>query len=136
MRIISILALAFFSSSLLSSPLLADMVVIANTSVPSADIADVRKVYLGKKTRIADVSVTPILNQDSNLTQEFLDKVVGQSNNAFQAYWVEKVFTGQATKPREMSNDAAIKAYVATTPGAIGYINRSSVDNSVKVLLP
>lgn len=136
MRIISILALALFSSSLFSSPLFADMVVIANTSVPSADLADVRKVYLGKKTRIADVAVTPILNQDPNLTQEFLDKVVGQSNNAFQAYWVDKVFTGQATKPREMSNDAAIKAYVATTPGAIGYINRSSVDNSVKVLLP
>lgn len=136
MRIISALALALFTSSLFTSPLFADMVVIANTSVPSADLADVRKVYLGKKTRIADVSVTPILNQDPNLTQEFLDKVVGQSNNAFQAYWVEKVFTGQATKPREMSNDAAIKAYVATTPGAIGYINRSSVDNSVKVLLP
>lgn len=131
MKIVSFVVLSLFSSTLL-----ADMVVIANSSLPAAELSDVRKVYLGKKTRIAEVSVVPVLNQDSALTQEFLDKVVGQSNNAYQAYWVEKVFTGQATKPREMTGDAAIKAYVATTPGAIGYVNRSVVDASVKVLFP
>lgn len=135
MRIVSLLVLSLLSSSF-SGSLCADMVVIANSGVPSAELADVRKVYLGKKTRIAEVAVVPVLNQDSTLTQEFLDKVVGQSNNAYQAYWVEKVFTGQATKPKEMSGDAAIKAYVATTPGAIGYVNRNVVDSSVKVLLP
>ncbi len=131
MRLVSFLVLSLFSGAVL-----ADMVVIANSSVPAAELSDVRKVYLGKKTRINDVAVVPVLNQDSSLTQEFLDRVVGQSNNAFQAYWLEKVFTGQATKPKEMSGDAAIKAYVATTPGAIAYINRSAVDASVKVLLP
>lgn len=131
MRLVSFLVLSLFSGAVL-----ADMVVIANSSVPAAELSDVRKVYLGKKTRINDVAVVPVLNQDSSLTQEFLDRVVGQSNNAFQAYWLEKVFTGQATKPKEMSGDAAIKAYVATTPGAIAYINRSAVDTSVKVLLP
>jgi hypothetical protein len=45
------------------------------------------------------------------------------------------VFTGKGTPPKEVADDAAVKSFVATTPGAVGYIDESKVDASVKVLL-
>jgi len=44
------------------------------------------------------------------------------------------VFTGRAKAPEDLADDAAVKAKLASTPGAIGYISDGAVDASVKVL--
>jgi ABC-type phosphate transport system substrate-binding protein len=45
------------------------------------------------------------------------------------------VFSGKATPPKELGSAAEVKKFVAANPDAIGYIEKSAVDGSVKVVL-
>jgi hypothetical protein len=45
------------------------------------------------------------------------------------------LFTGRGEPPLESGDNAAVKRMVAANPGLIGYIDRSAMDASVKVLL-
>jgi len=45
------------------------------------------------------------------------------------------VFTGKGQPPIMLPNAAEVKKAVATDPKAIGYIEKSAVDASVKVVL-
>ena len=50
-----------------------------------------------------------------------------------EAYWNEQYFQGIAP-PQVLGSEEAIIRFVTATPGAIGYIDRHSVDQRVKVL--
>lgn len=52
-----------------------------------------------------------------------------------KAYWSKMIFSGKAVPPKELANDAAVKAHVKANPDAVGYIDAASVDGSIKVLL-
>jgi ABC-type phosphate transport system substrate-binding protein len=50
-------------------------------------------------------------------------------------YFVGQTFTGAVkSAPKSWPSAAAVKEYVAATPGAIGYVRASDADDSVKVL--
>jgi ABC-type phosphate transport system substrate-binding protein len=44
------------------------------------------------------------------------------------------VFTGKATMPKEAGSSADVKKAIAGNPKAIGYIEKSAVDSTVKVV--
>jgi ABC-type phosphate transport system substrate-binding protein len=44
------------------------------------------------------------------------------------------VFTGKATPPKELPSSAEVVKAVSADPNAIGYIDKSAVDGSVKVV--
>lgn len=52
-----------------------------------------------------------------------------------RATWARITFTGKGTPPKELKSDAEVKAFVAADPRAIGYIDASAVDPSVKAVL-
>lgn len=52
-----------------------------------------------------------------------------------KATWARLIFTGKAHAPREVADAAAVKKAVAADPKALGYIQKSELDPSVKVLL-
>jgi ABC-type phosphate transport system substrate-binding protein len=115
----------------------AGVAVIAHPSIgDGATEKDIKKVFLGKKADLAGVAVTPADQKEgSPLRKAFYESVIGQTEEEVKAYRTEMVFTGKGTPPREVVDDAAMKAYVAATPGAIGYIDDSKVDATVKVIL-
>ncbi|QJW84878.1 hypothetical protein HK414_18640 [Ramlibacter terrae] len=45
------------------------------------------------------------------------------------------VFSGKAQAPRQLPDAAAVRKAVAADPKAVGYIEKTAVDSSVKVLL-
>ncbi len=45
------------------------------------------------------------------------------------------MFAGKATPPKEYRSNAEVKKVVAADPKAIGYIDKSAVDDSVQVIL-
>lgn len=51
-----------------------------------------------------------------------------------KALWTRLIFTGKAKPPKEVASDADLKKAVAADPKAIGYIKKSEVDGSVKVV--
>jgi len=133
-----LLAVLFSAGALMSSlSAQAQVVVIANPSVKSADVAksDLRDVFTGASTSFKDGShVTPVLLKSGAAHEEFLSTYVGKNDTAFRASWRSLVFSGQATMPKSLDSDAAMVDYVAHNAGAVGYIAKTSPHDGVKVL--
>ena len=117
----------------LTLPAMAEVVVVVNPkSAASAMTNDqVAQFFLGKST-----AMTPIDQSESApVRAEFYKKVTDKEPSQAKALWSKLVFTGKATLPREVASSADVKKAVAADPKAIGYIEKSAVDSTVKVVL-
>ncbi|MEM8511386.1 ABC-type phosphate transport system substrate-binding protein [Massilia sp. MP_M2] len=128
-----ILIAACLSTLFTTLPALAEVVVVVNPKAAESALTkdQVAQFFLGKST-----SMTPIDQPDSAAVRaEFYKKVADKDAAQAKALWSKLVFTGKATMPKEVADHAAVKAAVAANPKAIGYIDKSAVDASVKVVL-
>ncbi len=118
--------------------LLADVLVV--TGAKSTPIVlsknQVSDVFLGKVTTLPDGSNAMPVDQaeTSPLRNEFYLKVANKSATQAKAHWEILHFTGRGVPPRECASSDEVKRILNSTPGAIGYIERSSLDESVKVI--
>ena len=110
------------------------VVVAANSNVGPMDAEAVRRVFLGRESSLGGAPVHVIYQKDGAVRSEFDKSVLGRSGAELTTYWSRLIFTGKAKAPAERNGDAAVKAEVAGTRGAIGYISDASVDATVKVL--
>jgi ABC-type phosphate transport system substrate-binding protein len=127
--IASLTAAAAFAAA---APAMAEVVVVVNPKAAESSMTkdQVAQFFLGKST-----SMTPIDQADSSpIRAEFYKKVADKDAAQAKALWSKLVFTGKATMPKEVGDSAAVKAAVAANPKAIGYIDKSAVDGSVKVV--
>jgi ABC-type phosphate transport system substrate-binding protein len=125
------------AASMLAINAKAQVVIIANPSVKSADVAkaDLRDVFSGAASSLKDGShVTPVLLKQGSAHEEFLSEYVGKNDTAFRASWRSLIFSGQATMPKSLDSEAAIVEFVAHNAGAIGYIGKATPHEGVKVL--
>ncbi len=105
-------------------------VVVGANSGASVSKADIKAIYLGKNKSLKPVDQKP----GSAKRVAFIKKVVGKSESQFKAFWSQKIFSGKGTPPPVMGSDSAVKRHVASNPNAIGFIDASAVDGSVKVV--
>ena len=127
------LMLAAAAATTLSLPALAEVVVVVNPKAAEATMTkeQVAQFFLGKSS-----SMTPIDQpEDAPIRAEFYKKVTDKDASQAKALWSKLVFTGKATMPKSVANSAAVKSAVAADPKAIGYMDKASVDASVKVVL-
>lgn len=116
----------------------AEVVVIANKSGPDTMTKEqVADVFLGKAPSLpSGASAAPVdLPESSPLREEFYTKATGKSAAQVKSYWAKMSFTGKGTPPKESATSADVKKAVSATPGGIGYIEKSAVDGSIKVVL-
>lgn len=113
------------------------VVVGARSAVGPMTQEQVASVFLGKTGQLPDGSVAkPADLPDSNPSRElFYTKAAGKSAAQVKAAWSRLTFSGKGTPPKELPSAAEVKAFVAGTPGGIGYIEKSAVDASVAVVL-
>jgi len=114
-----------------------DVVVVANSGVKAGEVSsdDVRDVFTGAKSSLKDGSrVTPVTLKNGAGHDAFLKRYVGKSDSAFRAGWRSLVFTGQAAMPKTFDSESALVEYVASTPGAIGYVSKDTDHEKVKTL--
>jgi hypothetical protein len=125
------------SASVIAVHAKAQVVLIANPSVKSADVSksDIRDVFTGAASSFKDGSqVTPVLLKGGAAHDEFLSAYIGKNDTAFKASWRSLVFSGQASMPKSLDSESAIVEYVAHTAGAVGYIGKATPHEGVKVL--
>ena len=123
--------------AVVAAGLQAEVAVIAHPGIGSESIdADtVQGFYLNKKRQWPDGTRVEIsINGDTATHDAFLGAYVGKSSGSYSSYWKRLVFTGKASMPKEFTGDAAVVAFVAKTPGAIGYVDAASVGEGVKRL--
>jgi ABC-type phosphate transport system substrate-binding protein len=116
----------------LALPAMAEVVVVVNPKAAESSMSkdQVAQFFLGKST-----SMTPVDQPESApIRAEFYKKVTDKDASQVKALWSKLVFTGKATMPKEAGDSAAVKKAVAGDPKAIGYIEKSAVDASVKVI--
>ena len=90
----------------------------------------VASVYLGRNPDLKPFD----LPDGSPLRETFYKKATERDAAQIKAVWSRIVFTGKGQPPKELGDAAAVKKAVAADPKAIGYIEKSAVDSSVKVL--
>jgi hypothetical protein len=132
---LSLTALALSAAGLAQ----AQVAVIVNpknaTAAMTAD--QVAGIFLGKSNTLPGGATAAALDQPESaaVREQFYTKVTGKQAAQVKAAWSRLVFSGKATPPKELASSAEIKKFVAANADAIGYIEKSAVDGSVKVVL-
>ncbi len=135
----TIATLTFAALALGSLSATADIVVIVNPKNAAASLTaeQVSAIYLGSTTTFPSGGAATLADQpeSAGIRNDFYQKATGRSSAQAKATWARITFTGKGTPPKELKSDADVKAFVAGDPNAIGYIDSSAVDGSVKVAL-
>ncbi len=116
----------------------ADIVVVASSGsgVDNLSKQQVSELFLGKASSLPGGGKAALIDQPeaSPLRDAFYSKVTGKSASQAKSTWSKLAFTGKGTPPKEGSSSDAIKKEVASNKGMLGYIDKSAVDGSVKVV--
>lgn len=117
----------------------AALAIIAHPSNPAAGVTaeEAEQIYLGKSRALANGHrITPVDQTVGTASRvKFYRSVLKKDERELKAYWSKLIFTGKGQPPREVGDDAAVQAWVASHPDAIGYVDGKFVNSSVKVLL-
>lgn len=119
----------------LGAPLCAagEIVVITNTANQASRMfsEQAAQFFLGKSNQFTPVDQS----KESAIRRDFYQKACGKSLSQVEGIWAKIEFSGKGSMPKAYATDAAVKKAVAADPTAIGYIDKASVDDTVKVLL-
>ncbi|ARN19615.1 hypothetical protein [Piscinibacter gummiphilus] len=128
MHKISLVALLAIACAMTAN---AGVVVVGHPMASPLTKEQVANVYLGKSAL-----AMPLDLPDASPTKaQFYDKAMGREVSQMKATWARIVFTGKGRPPKEFADATALKREIAANPKAIGYIDSSAIDGSVKVLL-
>jgi hypothetical protein len=126
------LAFVALAAALAGGASAADLAVIGHPGAATLSKDQVSELFLGKGQ-----GLTPLDQSDNSpLYGEFYRKATGRDVAQVKATWARVVFSGKGQAPRQLPDSAAVKKAVASDPKAVGYIEKSAVDATVKVLLP
>jgi len=109
----------------------AEVAVIVNPAAAKAPSqSDVANIFLGK-----DKSMKGIDQAGWTPAKEaFYAGVTSKNESPLKSYWSGLIFTGKGQPLPSVADDAAVVARVAAEADAIGYVDASAVNGSVKVL--
>jgi ABC-type phosphate transport system substrate-binding protein len=123
---------------LLPLDLFADVLVVTSANSPLTALSkkQISEVFLGKVVSLPDGSSSTLIDQpdSSPLREEFYMKVTNRTAAQAKAHWAKLYFTGRGEPPLKGKNEDDVKKLISSIPGAIGYIERSSLDPRVKIL--
>jgi len=113
--------------------------VIVNKNNPADSVSkeDLSNILLKKKSRWDyGASAAPIdLDSRSPVREAFSQDVHGRSVSSIKNYWQRQIFSGREVPPPEAGSDAEVVTFVASQPGAIGYVSASArLTDGVKVV--
>lgn len=132
-RILSVVCLVVCAANTAA----AELVVIGNPGLAETHIAakKLQRIYLGKLTRWTDdQAIVPVMLKAGPEHEEFVSSYLDRSLHRFVTYWRQMVFTGKGMPPRSFANEKELVAFVAATPGAVGYASHKADVQAVKVM--
>jgi ABC-type phosphate transport system substrate-binding protein len=106
-------------------------VVVVGSSAAVVGKDEVVNTYLGRSFNLHPLD----LPEGSAVRDAFYKKVTERDSAQVKAIWSRVVFSGKGQAPKVLPDDAAVKKALASDPNAIGYMDKSAVDGSVKVVM-
>jgi len=111
-----------------------EYVVISNKKMKDLSKTQIKAIFLKKINIINDLEVIPInLGTRNDLREKFEKDILKMNFVRLKSYWTKQHYLGHRP-PLSMKSQQSIKAFVKKVDGAIGYIEKSALDDSVKVL--
>ncbi len=108
------------------------LIVIANAqgAATSMSSTELRAIFKGQKQRWENGNrvVVAIVKGNTAIGGQILTKVFGVSFDDFQKIWLTLVFQGKAPAPKYFDTENDLKNFIKSTPGAIGIMNSTAVD--------
>lgn len=119
-----------------AAPFFAEPVLIANENIAVDHVSpdQVQKLYLGTATRLDETRVRLATLEGGATHEMFIRDFLNRSPSQFVNHWRKIVYSGKGGAPHACASDDEVIAFVASTPGAIGYIDASTPHVGVKVL--
>lgn len=139
MKQVRTLQLALAALALAASARAEVVVVVVHPRNPVATLTakQVAQIYTGAATTFPDGAAAAPIDQveASPAREEFFAKVLEKTNAQYKAIWSRLIFSGKAAGPKTAGSSAEVKKMVAADPSAIGFVERSALDDSVKAVL-
>ena len=113
------------------------VVIAAPEQTPNAISKNTLRVIFGMRLRNwpDDGPVRVFVLNDAQPTHAaFAKQILNIYPHQLRQAWDRLVFSGTGQAPTEVGSEKEMLEKVATTPGAIGYLQRSKVNDSVRIL--
>lgn len=115
----------------------AEVAIIANKSVPMNEVnrlqlidiytGDLRSWSNGKPVVVMDL-------KPNNEIKDLFYKFLGRTPSRMKSLWLKRLLAGEGDPPKSVESETEMVAKVAATPGAIGFVSRTAVNDTVKTL--
>lgn len=115
----------------------AQVVVIANKSVPEISLTyrQLSDIYTLRIITWSDESnIVPFTFKADNETTQAVFGSFGKSVLDMKKLWMKMLLSGEGQPPKALDSEEEMVEKVASTPGAIGFVDASKVTDEVKVL--
>ncbi len=116
----------------------ADLVVVANakSGIDKMSREEVVFVFMGRWRQLpSGIVAQPVdLPVESPERTAFYRQLVNKSPSEIKAYWSRLIFSGSARPPVSPETHEEQMRILASTQGAVGYIERSRVDDRVRIV--
>lgn len=97
--------------------------VIAYPGMPKTDQQTLQRLYTGRVVSINQQAAQPLnLAPGNPIRKQFLETVLGQDEEQYVGYWLVRRYVGKGAPPQEFGSLEEMLSYIATTPGAVGYV--------------
>ncbi|SHN32642.1 hypothetical protein SAMN05192549_107311 [Duganella sacchari] len=129
-----ILSTALVCAAVLSQPAFStEIVVVVNPKNPASRMFSdqASQFFLGKSNMFVPLDQA----EKSPIRAEFYQKLANKDVSQVKAAWAKIIFTGKGVMPVELHSTAEVKKAVAADINAIGYIEKSAADDTVKAIL-
>ncbi len=124
------LCLAFFASHISAQ---VSLIAHKNVDLQINNNQQVTDIYTLETTSAKNTNIVLFDLKSGSVKDNFLS-LIGKKPNELKIIWMKATLAGDGKAPEVLEDEASVLQKVASTPGAIGYVNSSNVTPEVKVL--
>jgi len=138
-KTILVLVACLLSCSVMAGDTGGDLAIIVakSSSLANLSSAELSKIFRAEKAKGPDgvKFVLAMRETGSDERAAALAGIYKMSEADYGKYFLQATFVGLVqSAPRQISSAAAMRQFVASVPGGIGYVRSSDVDDSVKAV--
>ena len=116
----------------------AEIILVVNpgSSLTGITWRAAERIFLSKKTEWSQGEhIHVVVNNNPEVYASFCREILKKTPQQYLLYRKKMLFNGSGIPPLVMNSDEEVKAFVAATKDAIGFIRKDSLDPSVKQLV-
>ncbi len=117
---------------------LGQVAVIAHKSVPVDSISksELLDLYTGETSIWPDGEPVVIFDlKEKGKTRKSFYEFLGMASSRIKLIWLKRMLLGEADPPESLKSEQELLRKISTTRGAIGFLDRSKPDSTVKILM-